>query len=52
MVSNFYEIKLYRDNQTDSEEWNLQMLLDPKDDYFNLKSLFLLLQKDNLLAKE
>lgn len=52
MVSNFYEIKFYRDNQTDSEEWNLQMLLDPKDDYFNLKSLFLLLQKDNLLAKE
>jgi hypothetical protein len=52
IVSNFYEIRLYRDNQTDFEERNLQMLLDPKDDYFNLKSLFLLLQKDNLLAKE
>ena len=52
LVSNFYEIRLYRDNQTDFEEWNLKMLLDPKDDFFNLKSLFLLLKKDNLLAKE
>lgn len=50
IVSNFFEIRLYRDNQTDFEVWNLEMLLDPKDDYFNLKSLYLLLHKDNLLA--
>lgn len=50
IVSNFFEIRLYRDNQTDFEIWNLETLLDPKDDYFNLRSLYLLLNKDNLLA--
>lgn len=50
IVSNFFEIRLYRDNQTDFELRNLETLLNPKDNYFNLKSLYLLLHKDNLLA--
>ena len=50
IVSNFFETRIYRDNQTDFEIWDLKMLLDPKDDYFNLRSLYLLLHKDNLLS--
>lgn len=50
IVSNFYEIMLYRDNTTDFEVWNLDELLDPKDQYFNLRKLYLLLHKDNLLS--
>lgn len=50
IVSNFYEIRLYRDNTTDFEIWNLDELLDPKDNYFNLRTLYLLLHKDNLLS--
>lgn len=50
VVSNFYEIRLYRDNQTDFEVWNLDELMDPKDNYFNLRKLYLLLHKSNLLS--
>lgn len=50
IVSNFFEIRLYRDNTTDFEERNLKMLLDDKDNYFNLRSLYLLLHRDNLLT--
>ncbi len=52
IVSNFYEIRLYRDNTTDFEIWNLDELLDPKDNYFNLRKLYLLLQKDSLLSSK
>lgn len=50
IVSNFYEIRLYRDNTTDFEIRNLDELLDPKDNYFNLRKLYLLLHRDNLLT--
>lgn len=50
VVSNFYEIRLYRDNQTDFEVWTLDELMDTKDDYFNLRKLYLLLHKNNLLS--
>jgi len=50
IVSNFYEIRLYRDNQTDLEVWNLDELVDPKDNYFNLRKLYLLLHRNTLLA--
>jgi len=50
IVSNFYEIRLYRDNQTDFEVWTLDELSDSKDNYFNLRKLYLLLHRDNLLA--
>ncbi|MFZ2912344.1 MAG: TaqI-like C-terminal specificity domain-containing protein, partial [Candidatus Absconditicoccaceae bacterium] len=50
IVSNFYEIRLYRDNTTDFEVRNLDELMDPKADYFNLRKLYLLLHKNNLLT--
>ncbi|PJA48578.1 MAG: hypothetical protein CO170_02345, partial [candidate division SR1 bacterium CG_4_9_14_3_um_filter_40_9] len=50
IVSNFYEIRLYRDNQTDFEVWTLDELSDSKDNYFNLRKLYLLLHRDNLLT--
>lgn len=50
IVSNFYEIRLYRDNTTDFESWTLDELLSPKDDYFNLRKLYLLLHKNSLLT--
>ena len=50
IVSNFYEIRLYRDNQTDFEVWTLDELMDPKDDNFNLRKLYLLLHRDSLLS--
>ena len=50
IVSNFYEIRLYRDNQTDFEIWNLEELLDPADNYFQLRKLYLLLAKEHLLG--
>lgn len=50
IVSNFYEIRLYRDNTTDFEIRNLDELLDSKDKYFNLRKLYLLLHRDNLLT--
>ena len=50
IVSNFYEIRLYRDNQTDFEVWTLDELMDTKDSYINLRKLYLLLHRDNLLS--
>jgi hypothetical protein len=49
-VSNFYETRLYRDNQTDFESWTLDELMDPKDNYFNLRKLYLLLHRNNLIS--
>jgi hypothetical protein len=34
IVSNFYEFRLYQDNQLDYEVWTLDDLVDPADDYF------------------
>ena len=50
IVSNFYEIRLYRDNQTDFEVRTLDELIDPKDNYFQLRKLYLLLSRENLLG--
>lgn len=50
IVSNFYETRLYRDNQTDFESWTLDELMDPKDNYFNLRKLYLLLHRNNLIS--
>jgi hypothetical protein len=50
IVSNFSEIRLYRDNQTDFEVWTLEDLLNPKEDYFQLRKLYLLLSRQYLLG--
>jgi type I restriction-modification system DNA methylase subunit len=52
VVSNFYELRLYNDNQLDYERWTLDDLVDPTDDYFQLKSFYLLLRADNLTTPQ
>jgi hypothetical protein len=47
IVSNFYEIRLYRDNQTDYEVRNLHEL---SSNDFQLGKLYLLLHRGNLLS--
>lgn len=48
IVSNFYEFRLYNDNQLDYEVWTLDDLVDPADDYIKFKTWYLLLRADNL----
>lgn len=43
IVSNFYELRLYNDNQLDFERWTLDDLLDPADDHLQFKTFYSLL---------
>ncbi|MEU7970815.1 DNA methyltransferase [Micromonospora sp. NPDC049089] len=52
IVSNFYELRLYNDNQLDFECWTLDDLLEPADDYLNFKSFYVLLHADNLTSTQ
>lgn len=48
VVSNFWEFRLYHDNQLDYELWTLDDLVDPEDDYLKFKTFYTLLHSDNL----
>ena len=48
VVSNFWEFRLYHDNQLDYELWTLDDLVDPSDDYLKFKTFYTLLHSDNL----
>ena len=48
VVSNFWELRLYHDNQLDYELWTLDDLIDPEDDYLKFKTFYTLLHSDNL----
>ena len=48
IVSNFWELRLYHDNQLDYELWTLDDLVDPTDDYLKFKTFYTLLHSDNL----
>lgn len=48
IVSNFFEIRLYNDNQLDYQSWTLESLIDEKDDFLQFKTFFLLLHSDRL----
>lgn len=50
IVSNFFELRLYNDNQLDYERWTLDDLVDPSDDYLLLRTFYLLLHADNLTS--
>lgn len=50
VVSNFWEFRLYHDNQLDYELWTLDDLVDPADDYLKFKTFYTLLHSDNLTA--
>ena len=52
IVSNFYEFRLYQDNQLDYEIWTLDDLIDPANDYENFKSWYILLKSENFIAQE
>ena len=51
IVSNFYEFRLYQDNQLDYESWTLDDLIDPTNDYENFKSWYVLLRSDNFITE-
>lgn len=51
VVSNFFEFRLYNDNQLDYEVWTLRDLADPTDDYLAFKKWYYLLKADNFVAK-
>jgi len=48
VVSNFWEFRLYHDNQLDYELWTLDDLVDPEDGYLKFKTFYTLLHSDNL----
>ncbi|GIJ21216.1 Eco57I restriction-modification methylase domain-containing protein [Micromonospora lutea] len=51
IVSNFWEIRLYNDNQLDYESWTLDELVDPTDDYFAFRTFYSLLHSSNLTSE-
>ena len=51
IATNFYDIRLLKDNQLDYQQWTLSSLVDPKSDYLNFRTFYYLLCADNLLAK-
>ena len=52
IVSNFFEFRLYQDNQLDFESWTLDELVDPTNDYLNFRSWYVLLRAENFVAQE
>lgn len=50
IVSNFFEFRLYNDNQLDYEVWTLEQLVDPKNDYLQFKIFYTLLCRENFTA--
>lgn len=50
VVSNFYEFRLYNDNQLDFESWTLNQLVDPADDYLAFKAWYVLLCCQNMVG--
>ena len=51
IVTNFQEIRLFKDNQLDYEKWTLESLIDPKNEYQNFRTFYYLLCAKNLLSK-
>jgi type I restriction-modification system DNA methylase subunit len=50
VVSNFFELRLYNNNQLDFEVWTLDDLVDPAEDYLAFKTFYLLLRRENLTS--
>lgn len=50
IVSNFWEFRLYHDNQLDYELWTLDDLVDLENDYLKFKTFYALLHSDNFTA--
>lgn len=52
IATNFVEIRLFRDNQLDYEKFTLSELVDPKNDYFNFRKFFYLLNVKNFITEK
>lgn len=52
IATNFFEIRLFKDNQLDYEIFTLETLADPKEEYFNFKKFYLLLCAENFIAEK
>ncbi|MCK4635543.1 MAG: N-6 DNA methylase [Candidatus Moranbacteria bacterium] len=52
LASNFFEFRLFQDNQLDYEIWTLDDLVNPENDYYNFKKFYYLLCAENLIVKE
>lgn len=50
IVSNFYELRLYNNNQLDFEVWTLDDLVNPAEDFVAFKTFYLLLRRENLTS--
>lgn len=51
IATNFFEIRLHKDNQLDYEQFTLASLLDPKDDYFQFRKFYFLLCERNFVSR-
>lgn len=51
LVTNFYEMRLYRDNQLDYEVFTLGDLVNPENNYYQFRKFYYLLCRQNFIAK-
>ncbi|PCI21320.1 hypothetical protein COB64_00355 [Candidatus Wolfebacteria bacterium] len=51
LASNFYEFRLFQDNQLDYEIWTLDDLVNPEDDYYEFRKFYFLLNAENFTSK-
>lgn len=51
IVSNYYEIRLYRDTYQDFEVWTLSDLVNPANDYEKFRIFYLLLRAESLISE-
>ena len=51
IATNFYEIRLFRDNQLDYESFTLESLVDPESNYYNFRKFYYLLNSENFVIK-
>ncbi len=52
IATNFFELRLFRDNQLDYEKFTLTELIDPKDNYYNFRKFFFLLNVQNFVTEK
>lgn len=50
LVTNFIEVRLFKDTQLDYEVWNLVDLINPENEYHNFKVFWYLLNAKHLIA--
>lgn len=51
IATNFFEIRLLKDNQLDFESFTLESLTDSKENYFEFRKFYYLLNAENFVAK-